>query len=54
LAPQIPGVAYGRVAPSRCPSQAIAWSRESPHISGDGANPAQQAGRCGRPKMAQA
>jgi hypothetical protein len=41
------------VASSNAASQAIACSRESPHISPEGTSPAQQAGRVGEPKIAQ-
>lgn len=41
------------VAASSVVSQVRAWVRSSPHISADACNPAQQAGRSGRPNIAQ-
>jgi hypothetical protein len=43
----------GAVARSSSPSQRIACARLVPHISSDGCSPPQNAGRSGRPKMAQ-
>ena len=41
----------GAVALSRSPSHCIAYSRSVPHISTDGCNPPQKAGRSGFPKI---
>lgn len=44
----------GAVAASRRANHVMACSRDSPHISMPGARPAQNAGRCGWPKIRQA
>jgi len=43
----------GRVACSNRASQVSACSRDAPHISAEGCNPAQKAGRSGFPKTSQ-
>jgi len=54
LANGLSGLNYsGRVACSNCVSQSSACSRDSPHISAEGCNPAQNMGRCGRPNTLQ-
>ena len=46
-------IQVGAVARSSSPSHSIACSRVAPHISADGCNPPQKAGRSGLPKIRQ-